>query len=395
MAEKLTDSLATDDEKIPSSGNRIIYDTDVKGFGLRITVKGARAWVLNYRTTAGVERRLTIGSLPDWNVRAAREEAKRLKRLVDQGQDPMGDRHELRTAPTVADLIEQWRTISAPKRRDRTRAEYEGLIRQWVIPELGNRKVADVMHADIVRLHGKISKRAPVRANRTVAFLSTLFNLAVSKALEWRADNPAAKIEHNHESPRQRYLRGDELRRLTEALAAHKNQQTANVIRLLLLTGARRSEALSATWEQIDLEAGTWTKPAAYTKQKREHVVQLSAPAQMLLSGIRRAAPAEHFVFPSHKSHLTELKASWAAICRAADLRGVRLHDLRHSFASIAASSGASLPLIGGLLGHTQPSTTARYAHLFDEAQRAVAERVGAVITGTGSAEVVPLKKGA
>jgi integrase len=388
MAQDLTKAAKTAPPPTDGKPYAITYDTKARGLGLRVTKAGHRAWIFNYRTLTGIERRQTIGDLADWPPQRAREEARRLRRLVDQGADPLAERRDRREAPTVTDLVEYWRNLVAPKKRAATRAEYEGMIKQWVIPALGNRKVAEVTHADILRVHGKISRTAPVRANRVVAFLSTLLNIAASDALKWRTDNPAAKIAKNHESPRQRYLKNDELPRLVEALKSHRNQQTANAIRLLLLTGARRGEVLSATWGQFDLVTGVWTKPAATTKQAREHAVQLSAPALLLLSEIRPiAAPDDDHVFAGKNGHLVELKASWRAICRSASISGVRLHDLRHSFASIAASSGASLPLIGALLGHTQSSTTQRYAHLFDEAQRAVAERVGAIVEAAGDGD--------
>jgi integrase len=395
---KLTDGFVK--SVVAPAGGRahaIYYDGEVKGFGLRVTKGGARSFVLNYRAR-GIERRYTIGAYPDWKVAAAREEAKRLKRLVDQGRDPMVERHEERAAPTVNDLVDRYLAEHAPRKRERSRQEDESLIRQWIRPELGNKRVADLRHADVERVHRKITAYGTLtRANRAAALLSKMLNLAVR--WEMRVDNPARGLERNQEEKRNRYLAGDELRRLTEALAAHPNQDAANAIRLLLLTGARRGEVLGATWDQFDLEEGVWTKAASFTKQKKLHRVPLSAPVRQLLAEIKHAAdqrPAEAnrelspFVFPAQRTarkgvgHLVEIKGPWAAICKAAQLSGVRVHDLRHSYASILASAGLSLPVIGALLGHTQPGTTARYAHLFDDPLRAATERVGAVVTGNG-----------
>jgi len=378
-----------------------------------VTRFGARAFILNYRGR-GVERRYTIGSYPDWKVATAREEAKRLKRLVDQGRDPMGERHEERAAPTVNDLVDRYLSEHAPRKRERSRRDDQSMIAQWIKPELGNRKVADVRHEDIERLHRKITTRgAPTRANRVAALLSKMFALAIR--WELRADNPARGLERNSEEKRTRYLSGDELRRLTEALAVYENQTAANAIRLLLLTGARRGELLAARWDQFDLKEGVWTKPSSHTKQKREHRVPLSGPTRQLLAEMReaaerRAAGADRapsrFLFPARRAprplirdnvrgvarerqesdgHMVEIKGLWRAICAQAGLSGIRVHDLRHSYASILASAGLSLPVIGALLGHTQPGTTARYAHLFDDPLRAATERVGAIITGNGN----------
>jgi integrase len=219
-----------------------------------------------------------------------------------------------------------------------------------------------------------------------------------SLSIRWgmRPDNPAKGVERNPEERRYRYLSGDELRRLTETLRTHSSQSAANAIRLLLLTGARRGEVLSATWDQFDLEAGIWTKPSSHTKRKREHRVPMSAPARQLLAEMKESSqrrrqqhgePSRH-LFPARigDGPMVEIKSSWTSICNGADLHGLRLHDLRHSFASILASAGLSLPIIGALLGHTQPGTTARYAHLFDDPLRAAADRVGATVSGATDA---------
>jgi integrase len=404
----LTDAIV---RELPASAsaNRILYDggdpkRSVTGFGIRVTASGARAFIFNYRTLAGRERRLTIGGYPEWSVKAAREKAKALRREVDDGYDPLGERIAERKAPTVKDLIDRWEAEHAPRRRERSAKEARSLIDQWIAPELGSLKVAEVRRSDVDRLHRKITKAGtPVRANRAISALSRLLTLAMR--WEMRPDNPASGIERNDEEPRHRYLSGEELRRLTEALRAYANQQAANAVRLLLLTGARRSEVLGATWQQFDLEEpGIWVKPSAHTKQKREHRIPLSAPARLLLvemkaAALQRAAQEKRepscYVFPTqgNEGPTTEIKNAWAAICKAADLRDVRLHDLRHSYASMLVNAGLSLPIIGALLGHTQPGTTARYAHLYDDPLRAATERVGAIVSGTEkpAAEIVPI----
>jgi len=383
----------------PASGNKITYDggdpkKNVTGFGVRVTASGARSFIFNYTTLAGRERRMTIGSYPEWSVKAARQKASALRREVDDGYDPLGERIAEREAPTVNDLITRWRTEHAPRKRERSRNEDESLIRQWIAPEFGNRKVADVRRPDVDKLHRKITEAGtPIRANRAVTVLSKLFALAMR--WEMRPDNPASGIERNQEQPRHRYLSGEELRRLTEALAVHPNQQAANAVRLLLLTGARRGEVLGATWQQFDLVTGVWVKPSAHTKQKREHRVPLSAPARQLLAEMR-AKSSSGVVFPGRNSDgpVTDIKKSWRSLCETAGITGVRLHDLRHTYASVLASAGLSLPVIGALLGHTQPGTTARYAHLFDDPLRAATERVGAIMTGGDAAKIVAIRKG-
>jgi integrase len=222
-----------------------------------------------------------------------------------------------------------------------------------------------------------------------------MFQLA--RRWRWRSDNPAAHIERNPEVKRKRYLSADELAALLKALAEFPNRKIANIFRLLLLTGARRGEVRAMKWADVDLEKGIWTKPASATKQKDDHVVPLSAPARQLLAEIwnEQHGTRGEWVFPSVRGdgHITELQLYWVQLCKAAKITGLRTHDLRHSFASQLASGGASLPLIGALLGHTQPATTARYAHLFQDPQRAAVEKVGAIIAGTPAAEVKPLRR--
>lgn len=404
MAVRLTDKLVKE-LPAPAAGNKITYDEDVRGLGVRVTSAGARAYVFNYRVKgAGTERRVTIGDAKDWTLKAARDKASMLRRRVDDGEDPMGDLHAQREAPTVNELADRFEAEHLTKRRPSTVRDYKTMLRLYVRPELGNRKVAAVEREDIEKLHAKIAKKAPYVANRTHSLLSVMF----SKAIGWkmRADNPAKGIERAPEEKRERFLTELEIARLSEVLAEHPEQSSANAVRLLLLTGARRGEVLGAQWSQFDLAAGIWTKPAATTKQKKDHRLPLSAPALQLLSEMKTAADKENvrrrrdglkpppFLFPGKDGKpLQEIKHFWAAVCGKAGISGVRLHDLRHTHASILASLGLSLPIIGALLGHTQAATTHRYVHLLDGTQRAATERLGAIVTAAGKegGEVVPL----
>ena len=227
-----------------------------------------------------------------------------------------------------------------------------------------------------------------------LAVLSKMFNLAI----KWRmpADNPTKGVERNQEEKRERYLMPDELGRLATAFANYEDKQAANIWRLLLLTGARRGEVQAFRWADLDLSAGIWTKPASSTKQKALHRVPLSAPARQLLSDLRKSAKKDaEYVFPGRggQGYREALKDDWAALCKAAKISNARMHDCRHTYASILVSSGSSLPLIGRLLGHTNPNTTSRYAHLFDDPLKAATERVGVLVSGYPSGEVVPMEK--
>ena len=382
MGERLTDRMVAKLAK-PATGNVIHFDDQVGGLGVRITAAGARSFVLCYRNQSGRQRRLTLGSIGEWTIGAARAEARDLKRKIDQGDDPLGKRIANRDAPTVAELCQRFTDEHLPKRRASTRRNYAAAINNQILPKLGSCKVVELSFTDVDALHRKITKDgAPYQANRTVALLSKMMNLSIKWG--WAANNPCRGIERNDEHRRERFLSPDELDRLGKALAKCPDQQGANIIRLLLLTGARSGEVRSMQWADLDLIAGIWTKPASTTKQRKLHRVPLSAPARDLLTQIRsEAAKDAVFVFLSSAAsaeYRTELKKTWKWLCKTAKIRSLRIHDLRHSYASILASSGHSLPIIGRLLGHTQPTTTSRYAHLVDDVLKAATEAAGVVI---------------
>jgi integrase len=242
-----------------------------------------------------------------------------------------------------------------------------------------------------------ISRTAPITANRALAVLSRMLNLGVKWG--WRDTNPCRGAERNPENKRTRYLSPAEIGKLTAALAELPGQQAANIFRMLLLTGARKGEVLGMRWDDLDLERGVWTKPGSTTKQKTEHRAPLSAPALQLLANLSRES---EYVFPGlvPGAHRVEVTGQWETVCAAAELvdaegvKTVRMHDLRHTYGSMLASAGLSLPIIGALLGHSQPATTARYAHLMDDPLRAATERVGAIVTGDAAqAEVAELRR--
>ncbi|WP_198157581.1 tyrosine-type recombinase/integrase [Methylobacterium nodulans] len=335
--------------------------------------------MLNYRVD-GRERRFTIGSHPEWSAAAARKEAESLKRRIDRGEDPLGRRQETRQTPTMADLCALYIERHLPKKRPSSQRDDRVFIRTLILPRFGPEKVTAMRHGDIEALHREISAHAPYRANRLVALFSKLFSLGINWGLT--TENPAKGIERNPERMRTRYLDADELARLQAALDTYSSQQVANAIRLLLLTGARRSEVLAARWDQFNLESGVWTKPAASVKQAREHRVPLSVAAVALLQAMRAEASSA-YLFPGKAEGrpLGDIKKAWASICRRAGLEDLRLHDLRHSYASYLASAGHSLPTIGALLGHSQAQTTQRYAHLLDDALRRATEHVSTVLS--------------
>ncbi len=223
--------------------------------------------------------------------------------------------------------------------------------------------------------------------------MSKMFSLAARWG--WRTDNPVKGIERYHEEPRERWLRDDELARLLSVLSAHPNQRAAKAVRFQLLTGARIGEVLSARWSDVDLSRGVWIKPSHHTKQKRTQHLPLSAPALALLVEMRKwAGAAERYLFPGNAPDkpLQGIKKFWRSVTEQVNLEDYRLHDNRHTHASHLVSSGLSLEIVGRLLGHTNPLTTKRYAHLADDPLRAAAERFGSkmgALQETRQAEIV------
>ena len=413
MAIRLTDSPVkakkdrglgarlVNDLPAPNRGSKIYYDGSPVGFALRVTARGVRSFVMSYTVrTNGIRRLKTIGRHgPDnWNVTAARKEALRLRNLINEGEDPMGELHAARKAPSVAELAERYCEHRLPGMRPKTQHDDRTMLRAYVLPALGRLKVAEVRRADIAKLHRTLKDR-PSRANRMVSLCSRMFSFAIREDMR-AGENPAIGVEQYPEERRERYLSQAELVRLTEALGKCIDQQPANVIRMLLLTGARRGEVLHMEWKHLDLEEGVWTKPSTHTKQKKMHRVPLNTPARELLSKVKAHGLSERYVFAGRQSGkpLRDLHRKWKAICKEADIEDLRMHDLRHSYASFLVSAGLSLPVIGALLGHAKPSTTARYAHLFDDPLREATERVGVIVEAAGklAAEAVELpKKGA
>lgn len=388
-ARRITNSLVLS-LKAPQEGNRVLWDADLTGFGVRITAAGAIAFVLRY-VLDGRERRFTIGKHPDLSASAARERATVLRGRIASGEDPMENRREAREAPTVADLCDDYLDRHArPKKRPKSVKGDEQLIRLYIRPKLASRKVKAIGRRDLDELHQNLGHH-PYQANRLLALLSKMFSLAV--AWGWRLDNPAKGIQRFSEGRRDRWLKTDELGALSKALNAYPDERISNALRLLILTGSRLGEVMNASWDQFDLVRGVWTKPSHHTKQKKTEHVPLSGAARLLVSELRSKAIEElgdeaqlakyPFLFPGNVEDrpLQDIHRAWSKICVAAKLDGLRIHDLRHTYASHLVSGGHSLPLVGRLLGHTQAATTQRYAHLADDPLRKATEEFGMMVT--------------
>ncbi len=373
-----------------------LWDSELPGFGLRVYPSGNRKYLVQYRTKTGRQRRAMLGRHGLLTAEQARGMARDMLAEAHKGGDPAGEIKAAREAPMVWDLAADYLERHAiPNKRPASVRDDRSMLDRAILPRVGQVKVAAVTRRDIEVLHNAL-RATPYQANRVLALLSKMFNLAV--AWGWRGDNPARGIPRFQEDRHERWLSTDELARLWAVLEQHQNRRAANAVKLMILTGARRSEVLSATWDQFDLDRKRWTKPSHHTKQKKTEHVPLSAQALALLSAVKAEADAEcPYLFPGNAPDkpLGDIKHFWQRVCREAGIEGVRVHDLRHTYASSLVSRGVSLHIVGRLLGHTQPQTTARYAHLDDDALRAATDSFGSAVEGAArarKAEVVPLR---
>ena len=383
------DERAQADRIAGSAGIRageIVWDSGVPGFGARRQRSATVSYVLKYRTCAGQQRWHTIGRHgAPWTPETARTEALRVLGDVAKGADPASVKAAAKAAPTVAELAARFLAEHAEaKRKPRTAREYRRLFEKVILPALGQKRVADATRQDIARLHH--AKRAtPTEANRALALLSVFFTFAERQGERPDGFNPCRHVERFPQRRRERFLSAEELARLGDTLAAYQGSPYhPATIKLLVFTGARLSEVLGLQWDWVSLERGEARLPDSKTGAKTIH---LPPPALEVLSGLPRLE-GNPYVLGARRS-TTFIEKPWRAIRETAGLADVRLHDLRHAFASVAASAGMGLPIIGKMLGHTQAQTTQRYAHLASDPVKAAAATVaGKIATAMkGSAE--------
>ncbi len=380
----------------PSARDTFLWDTELKGFGCKVTPKGARVYVLQY-SRAGRDRRVTLGRHGvDLTADEARLEASILRGQVAAGRDPGGERTAFRASPTLATFAERYLAEHAwVKKKHRSAIGDEGNLRVHILPAVGKLKICDINRADVARLHHSL-RATPVAANRCLALLSTMMNLAEKWGLRADGTNPTRHVEKYPERKRERFLSDAELSRLGTELASSEragvHPSVIAAIRLLIFTGCRRDEILKLQWDYVDFERGCLRLPDSKTGAK---LVPLGAPALELLERLPRIK-GNPYVLPGAVSgkHYVGLEKAWDRLRRRADLPDLRLHDLRHGFASTAAAMGESLLLIGSLLGHSDTTTTQRYAHLSSDPRRAAADRISgrlAAVLRAEPGEVVPL----
>jgi len=379
----------------PSGLRQDYFDEDLKGFYLRVSGDGeSKTYGVMYRNKVGTKIRLKIATHGVMTPDQARKEAVQLLAAVAKGVDPASQTKAYREAWTVSDLAKFYRESILPAKRPQTIAAYSRQIDRFIVPKLGKIKLTEVTTPEVVKFHRAISPRGNTQANRVVRCLSSMFAEAIREGHV--VSNPCSRVKLHLENKCERFMTEEELGGLLIACDEHPNQQVANLVRLLVFTGARKTETMTSRWDMFDLERGIWTKPSHHTKQKKIHTVPLSKEALALLHDMRAAADETDadnpWLFPGldPEKPLSEVKTPWGQIVGAAKLEGVTLHVIRHTFASHIVSSSGSLPKTGKLLGHTNPATTHRYAHL---AVDSLKETTGAIDRAAAAGKVKALSK--
>ena len=385
----------------------VAWDGDIPGFGVRVRTSGSKSYIVQYRAGVGRKaptRKLTLGTVGKLTPDEARNLARRAVGSIAHGLDPAGARAEDRRGLTVGELAAVFLTDHVQaKRRRGTAAHYWDILERIVIPALGTTKASRVKRPDLAKLHLKW-KRTPYQANRIAAVVGSMYSFAVKRGLVPDGLNPARGIEKYPENGRERFLSTDELVRLGAAIrkaettgiawsvdetkpnskhVPKRKRRTvigphaAAAIRLLLFTGCRLREILHLKWDHVDLDRGMLLLPDSKTGKK---AIVLNAPALDVLANLPRVGTyviAGETAGTNEEKPRADLNRPWRAIRKRAGLNGLRIHDLRHTHASVGAGLGLGLPIIGKLLGHTQPSTTARYAHLDADPLRRASEHIG------------------
>ncbi len=414
-----------------------IWDSELHGFGLRVRPSGRRSFILQYRTLEGRQRRRVLGKYPILTADQARKDAREWLEHVEKGKDPAEVRDRRRSAVMMETLCEQYFTDHVElHKKASSETEDRRILDRYVLPALGRTKAISVSHDDVARLH-KSMAGTPYMANRTLGLLTTLFYWAAVELRRQRPDwsNPCKGVKRYAEHKRRRYLSAQELASLGVVLAGAVENRLATpdavaALRLLIFTGCRRGEILSLRWEHVDMDGRKLRLPDSKTGAKDVH---LSPPAIEVLNGIEQDDDNPHVIRGGKPgTHLQEIGGAWRRLrraatveywarhpdikvsdlvarlgeklnrvptteeCRAAartelppGLEDVRIHDLRHSFASVGAGAGLSLPIIGALLGHSHPATTARYAHLAADPLQEAVDLVGARLSDALAGGVV------
>ncbi|MDE0651844.1 MAG: site-specific integrase [Gammaproteobacteria bacterium] len=373
LSKRTVDRLSVDDK------DTVFWDRELPGYGVRVYPSGRKVYVVQTRV-AGKSRRITVGRHGDIAPDRARKEAARIIARIKDGLPPVEPEPE--APPKVADLAERYqREHVAMHCKPNTVKHYGLMLKKHIVPRLGGLnsvRLGQIGRERVAALHYSLHE-TPTMANKVVDMLSRLFNMAELWGIAPEGGNPCRFVRKYAEPPRERFLSEEEFRRLGQVLGEVEAEGKVHpsavaAFRLLMLTGCRKSEILTLRWEDVDLEAGELRLRDAKTGAR---AVAISPSARRVLKGLPRV-PGNPWVIAGTKPgrHFRNLNSAWLVIRSRAELKDVRIHDLRHSFASRALALGESLPMIGKLLGHRKVQTTARYAHLARDSVKASAARV-------------------
>jgi integrase len=396
---KLTKRIV--DAAKPASDREVFrWDAELRGFGLRVKPTGVKSYIIQYRTRTGISRRMTLGQHGVLTAEEARREAKVQLGRAAKGDDPAADKANARDGLSFATFTERYLSDHAATKKKPSSVRMDRInLNKHILPILGRRRLDTIGRADVVRLHHSM-RDTPGAANRCLALLSKMMNLAERWGERPDGSNPCRHVEKYRERKRDRFLSKDELARL--GAACQRCEQDEKIapsflalVRLLIFTGARLSEMQKAQWDWVNFKSGLIRLPDSKTGAK---TIMLPAPALDVLARLVRVDGNPYIITGEGNRYLVNVWKPFAVLCALAGLKDVRLHDLRHSFASIGAAGGMSLNVIGGLLGHTQTQTTSRYAHLAADPLKTAANQIAAAIAATMNpkhvgAEVVPLKR--
>ena len=372
-------------EALKVEKDTVFWDSELSGFGVRVYASGQKYYVVQTRARGRAAKRVTVGRHGLITAEEARRRAALIIARIKAGEDPVPEPMAAKRAggPTVAELAQRYLEEHVEVRcKAKTAQSYRQVVGKHIVPALGAIPAVTVDHAAVTALHHSL-RATPVMANRVVDELSRIYNAAEDKGLIPEASNPCRLVVKNRERARERFMTDEELRRLGRVLDEAETCKGVSAhalaaMRLLLLTGCRKGEILNLRWDEVDLEALELRMPDAKTDPR---TIALSPEAAGVLAGIARVEGNPFVIAGKVKGRpMRNLNDPWEVVCARAKLKGVRIHDCRHSYASRALALGESLPMIGRLLGHTQVETTARYAHLEKVSVRESAMRVSDII---------------
>ena len=357
----------------PREKEYFVWDDQLKGFGVRVYPNGGKRYVAQaFRQRKTI--RVQIGRYEALPFDKAKARARQAIADIDEGRNPNREKETERLSPTVAQLAKRFLEEYVPHHcKPRTRVEYEHAVNRYILPALGSIKLTALARDDVAALHHEMRDK-PYQANRTLGVISKMMNQAEAWGLRPDRSNPCYHVRKYKERKRERFLSTEELARLGKALEEEEAlaPAAATAFRLLLYTGARLSEIQTLKWEYI--RGNRIHLPDSKTGAK---TIPLNGPALEVLAGAKRTDGNPWVIVGTAEgSHLTDLQKPWRRVRKAAGLDDVRIHDLRHTFASEAVMAGESLPMVGKILGHTQTQTTARYAHLADDPLQGASERI-------------------